>query len=1084
MNLVGNSTLIGYDGSEDNGFDSGCGISMYNIELIIDSSTGGSLTTTGGRGCAGIGFSQIDNSTLTINGGNITATGGYKAAGIGGNSEKGTNPITINGGNITATGGTFAPGIGGGVLGDRGSVIINGGIVTTSSTGYDTAGIGMGYHGSGGSISITGGEVYIAGDGDGSSSVDNGDISYGSTVSISNNAVVFLKNNIIPTPTTDHTLFSYETIVGNSAYGYTNIPASWSGTAYAYIYQTVFVIDDAYIARASSTVDLNGILATVNTIQIDTTQAITIMDSEESSREIEIKTLCSDVDLTIEDIHLDVNGVALDFTGTNNTLTLTGHSSLASASSKPAISVETSESLTISSSTSGSLNAVGSVGSTGGTVNVTSGQIYSNAYNSTLNISGDSAVFGENASSFNTISTSSHTYVDSDNINNQSAYGYIKFPASWSGKAYGYIKTPILVNFYDEDGSTLLDTLKVAEGQKLSKPSTPQKNGYSSLWYSNSDLSDASKWDFDAATVTTAIDLYVKWTMNTYTIDFTLNGGTNNVQNPSDYNIFDGTITLLEASKTGYTFEGWYDNPALNGSAVTTLDTSDAENKEFFAKFSANSATVSFDGNGNTSGSSPSDILSQTDTIIALPDNTGGLENIGFIYKGWSESESGTAISGNYAVPAGGATLYAVWLEDTSVPSYTVTFNAQDGSSIDSQTIPKGAHASKPNNPTRDGFTFSGWYTSSDCNDDDRWNFNTSPIIQNTTLFAKWTAVGNTSSSSGSSTKTVVVNEFTTEIPSSYIGKDKVFEVESDEAKVSVNGLSLEKYKGDDVEIFIQKIDADYFNFDGVGEFPEGMEVFDISLIVDGVKVPFESDIPLEIELEIDGDYEKHKMVAIYLANDGSYEILEGVYDGEKLIFKTNHLSNYSIVYADKTFDDVNTHWGKEAIEALASREVVNGVGNDLFNPDGEITRAEFITIMVRYFDLAAYGTDLGYTDIKEDSWYAEHVWTARENGILPEIYGDTFEPNKAITREEMMYILYKSLEVADRLDTLEDNGDKLSDFTDSNIISDYAIEGSGYLISRDIINGSGDGKFNPTSTSTRAEVVQMIWNMINLVKY
>lgn len=82
-------------------------------------------------------------------------------------------------------------------------------------------------------------------------------------------------------------------------------------------------------------------------------------------------------------------------------------------------------------------------------------------------------------------------------------------------------------------------------------------------------------------------------------------------------------------------------------------------------------------------------------------------------------------------------------------------------------------------------------------------------------------------------------------------------------------------------------------------------------------------------------------MVLIYINQNVSYEILEGFCDGNTMCFSTDHFSNYSVLYVDKTFDDISNHWGKEAIEALASREIVNGVGNDLFNPDGNISRAE-----------------------------------------------------------------------------------------------------------------------------------------------
>ena len=78
-----------------------------------------------------------------------------------------------------------------------------------------------------------------------------------------------------------------------------------------------------------------------------------------------------------------------------------------------------------------------------------------------------------------------------------------------------------------------------------------------------------------------------------------------------------------------------------------------------------------------------------------------------------------------------------------------------------------------------------------------------------------------------------------------------------------------------------------------------------------------------------------------------------------------------------------------------------------------------------------------------------------------------------------MMYILYKSLEVTDGLDNFDDEGDKLEDFRDNNEISSYAIKGAKYLISRDIINGNDNNIINPTGTCTRAEVAQMLYNMI-----
>lgn len=263
-----------------------------------------------------------------------------------------------------------------------------------------------------------------------------------------------------------------------------------------------------------------------------------------------------------------------------------------------------------------------------------------------------------------------------------------------------------------------------------------------------------------------------------------------------------------------------------------------------------------------------------------------------------------------------------------------------------------------------------------------------------------------------------------------------------------------------------------------IGDLP----IYDISVFVDGKKTQFESDAPIVIEIPIEGDYDNHKVVAVYIDENGDTEIMEGIVVDGVMRFKTNHLSNYALMYVNKTFDDILEHWGKEAIEVLASREIVKGRSETEFAPEGLITRAEYATLMVRYFNLEAVGTDVGYKDIEEGMWYTRNIRIARENGILPEIYGDIFEPDNAIIREDMMYMLFRSLEVSGRLDELTDNGDRLADFIDSGEVSGDAMKAIEYLISRDVINGSGNDKLDPIATSTRAEVAQMLYNMITML--
>jgi uncharacterized repeat protein (TIGR02543 family) len=83
--------------------------------------------------------------------------------------------------------------------------------------------------------------------------------------------------------------------------------------------------------------------------------------------------------------------------------------------------------------------------------------------------------------------------------------------------------------------------------------------------------------------ITNGLTVYAKWTINTYTVTYTLNSGTNNVANPATFDVTDLPITLEDATYAAHTFDGWFDNAEFTGDAVTAIST--VGNKALFAKF-------------------------------------------------------------------------------------------------------------------------------------------------------------------------------------------------------------------------------------------------------------------------------------------------------------------------------------------------------------------------------------------------------------------------------------------------------------------------------------------------------------------
>jgi len=146
--------------------------------------------------------------------------------------------------------------------------------------------------------------------------------------------------------------------------------------------------------------------------------------------------------------------------------------------------------------------------------------------------------------------------------------------------------------------------------------------------------------------------------------------------------------------------------------------------------------TVTYDGNGYTGGSVPTDstVYKENDTVTVL--DKGDLVKTGYTFAGWNTAADGSgtdhAVGSTFIMGAADVTLYAQWATNT----YTVTFNSQGGSAVDSQTVEHGGKVTKPTNPTRTSYTFGGWYKESGCINS--WDFATDTVTTNVTLYAKW----------------------------------------------------------------------------------------------------------------------------------------------------------------------------------------------------------------------------------------------------------------------------------------------------------------------------------------------------------
>ncbi|MDF2959489.1 MAG: S-layer protein [Paenibacillus sp.] len=198
---------------------------------------------------------------------------------------------------------------------------------------------------------------------------------------------------------------------------------------------------------------------------------------------------------------------------------------------------------------------------------------------------------------------------------------------------------------------------------------------------------------------------------------------------------------------------------------------------------------------------------------------------------------------------------------------------------------------------------------------------------------------------------------------------------------------------------------------------------------------------------------------------------------------KRNGNSIYTVIELNKSFADVASHWSKADVELLANKLVVDGATETAFQPERNITRAEFAALVVRSLGLTPATTSASFTDVKSDAWYASTVATATYAGIINGYEDNTFRPDAQITREELAAMVIRAVNFADVSTSVTDVDSVLSKFKDSNEIV-WAQKEIAAAINAGIINGLTDTTIGSSEQATRAQAATMLKRFLSLANF
>ena len=267
---------------------------------------------------------------------------------------------------------------------------------------------------------------------------------------------------------------------------------------------------------------------------------------------------------------------------------------------------------------------------------------------------------------------------------------------------------------FNSNGGTPVSEKEYTIEKGIASFETPTRTGYTfDGWYDGQ-----TKVESIPNGETGNRSLEAKWKIETYTVTFDSKNGS--AVSPKTYTVEKGIDSFETPTRTGYTFEGWYDGE----DKVTKIEKGETGNRTLIAKWTPVKYKVTFNSNGGTQVSEKEYTIEKGIASFETPTRTG------YTFEGWYDGQ--TKVESIPNGETGNRSLEAKW----KIETYTVTFDSKNGSAVSPKTytIEKGIDSFET--PTRTGYTFDGWYDG-----EDKVTTIGKGETGNRTLIAKWTPV-------------------------------------------------------------------------------------------------------------------------------------------------------------------------------------------------------------------------------------------------------------------------------------------------------------------------------------------------------
>ena len=536
-------------------------------------------------------------------------------------------------------------------------------------------------------------------------------------------------------------------------------------------------------------------------------------------------------------------------------------------------------------------------------------------------------------------------------------------------------------------------------------------------------------------------------------------------------------LTLADASFTrpGYTQTGW---AKVDGGekeyALGAIYEKD-ETITLYPAWTANQYTVTLDPNGGDSitPSKVTVVYNEDCPTMPVP------QYMGYVFNGWFDQQYGgkqygdkNGLSTAKYDKTADCILYAQWQEALDC---TVTFDPNGGTLAGAATSSgkQNAPVSKPDVPTRAGYTFTGWYKDNACTQ--AWSFS-DWMTGDMTLYAGWRANsytitydldGGTAGENSPATHTYgtpTVISAPTRSGYTFAG----WLVNGGANAVKALTLGTTDYTS------TISLKATWTVISSGGSYTPTYPVNTPSKIENGSvsvspKNASKGDT-VTITVKPDSGYELETITAtdkngneLKLTDKGNgkytFTMPAGKVDVNATFMEDNSLLNFF-------YDVPNSTYYYEAVKWAVENGITGGIGNNLFGPEQPCTRAQIVTFLWRAAGSPEPKSVSSFSDVPADSYYAKAVAWAVENGITTGTSTDTFSPDATCTRAQAVTFLARALNA---------KASGKAEFADVPVDS-YFAEAVAWAASNGVTEGVGNGLFAPDNNCTRGQIVTFLW--------